>query len=155
MEADILKAIRTLAFTNALKPDYDFLIRRVQRWYSRAFNTSLLEAEAISEERLFQTWFEDHYDTLVGSQEPADQNQINQIRIELIQSIEIGDGKTIAEVVEEEDDKWHQQMLKEIAEDEAKAAERRKKKAEKKKKAAPDPNLKKAVHVSGGGEPVR
>lgn len=170
MDNDTFRAIRILAFTTALQPDYDFLVRRTQRWYSTTFSTSLVEVEKISDEKLFQVWFENQYDDMVRSEETAAQNQIEEVKQELIRSMDIGGGKTVEDIAREEDDIWEQQMLKEIAEEEVKRAANQKKKAAvkikkasvpppkqelkpKKVKPLPEPNLiDKEVHASGEGE---
>jgi len=160
MDNETFKAIRVIAFADALSPDYAFLYRRICRWYSREFSTSLATVKKLPDETVLQEWFEDQYDHMVTSPEASDRNLINETRVELLKTIKLDDGSTLEDKIEAEDDLWHKQMLEEIKRDEELAAKRRVARKNKKgKKGSPSPSLKidpnlikEEIHVSSRGE---
>lgn len=54
-------AIRLRALRVVLRPDREYFLRRVMRWYSKTFYTPLAQVEDIPTEDLLQTWYEERY----------------------------------------------------------------------------------------------
>lgn len=57
-DLDLLKALRLLAFRAVEKPDHEYILRHICRWYSRQFYTPLAEVEDIPLETLLTHFFE-------------------------------------------------------------------------------------------------
>ena len=57
-----LRALQVKALGSVLKPDYDYLLRKVYRWFSRTYATPLDQAYEIPIEEVLQAWFEERYE---------------------------------------------------------------------------------------------
>jgi hypothetical protein len=61
---NIFRAHQVLAMRAVLKPDGDFLIRRMFRWYSKNFSTPLHEVESLPLADVLTAYYEDTYDAM-------------------------------------------------------------------------------------------
>lgn len=63
---DIFEAVRAQALRSVMKPDGEYVVRHVFRWYSRTFSTPLREVYDIPLEEVlmhyYESWFEDMND---------------------------------------------------------------------------------------------
>jgi hypothetical protein len=111
VDAETFKSIQILALKAVEMPDYEAFYRRVSRWYSNKFNTSLHIVETLSENHVLQAYFEDQYGELYNSKDDNSQNIYQEIRQELLtngQQLE-NDAK--------KDDEWEREMLAAIQKD--------------------------------------
>jgi hypothetical protein len=110
---DYFRALQILALNAVENQDGDSFYRKVARWYSREFATPLAEVDLIPETTLFQTFYEDTFDSMYhGDEEQKKQYEI--YRADIIS------GKANSQ--DEEDEKWAQEEIAKL-----KAAERPKK----------------------------
>jgi hypothetical protein len=55
------EALRLVALRLIHKPDREFFLRRVMRWYSKTFHTPLERVEEIPTDDLLRVWYEEQY----------------------------------------------------------------------------------------------
>ena len=63
-DLDLLKALRICAFHSVKNRDSDYVLRHIQRWYSRTFATPLEEVDDIPVEDLLRHFFECRYEEM-------------------------------------------------------------------------------------------
>jgi hypothetical protein len=117
VEIETYRAIQVLALKNAEDQSFEAWYRSIERWYSEKFSTSLLEVEALPEEKVLETYFEDHYRELFIA--ATKNEEAGRLYGELRDSI-IFPQET--ERAAQDDDAWADQMIAEIKADEEKAA---------------------------------
>lgn len=61
---DIYEAIKAKALHSVLKPNTDYHLRRIFRWYSKTFHTPLQEVFDIPIEYVLQEYFEERYENM-------------------------------------------------------------------------------------------
>ncbi len=60
----LFESVQLLALASIKKPDGNYFIRRICRWYSREFSTPLHEVEALPLDYVLQNYFESIYEEL-------------------------------------------------------------------------------------------
>lgn len=60
----IYEAIKIKALHSVLKPDTEYYIRRVARWYSKTYHTPLMEVYSLPLEYLLLEFYEDKYENM-------------------------------------------------------------------------------------------
>lgn len=61
---DIFQAIKAKALRSVLKPDLDYVIRHIYRWYSKTFFTPLEEAYDLPLEEILLHYYECHFESM-------------------------------------------------------------------------------------------
>ena len=74
-------AIRAQALLAVLKPDQDYEVRRILRWYSKTFFTPLPVVEEMPFDDVLRDYFECHF-------EEMEEDALEQIRLDLIETDE-------------------------------------------------------------------
>lgn len=120
-DLDHLKAIRLLAFRAVEKPDHEYILRNICRWYSREFYTPLSEVEAIPLETLLTHYFEVRYEQMTDEER-------EDIRVFLCERREERLKREAEEEIKAVDDAAFEAMVREEAKaQEVKNAEERRK----------------------------
>ena len=105
---DLYRAIQLRALLCVTKEDPDYTLRRMLRWYSKTFHTSLSAVEDMPVEDVVQTYYEEHFAEL-------DEEALEKVREDLLETDdekkarlraadeEEADGFEYAKIVEEEE----------------------------------------------------
>ncbi len=73
---DLYQAIRLRAMRSVMRPDREFLIRKVLRWYSKTFFTPIAEVEEIPLEDVFQAYYEEMYEDMSEEDLEAERQEL-------------------------------------------------------------------------------
>lgn len=65
------EAIKAKAMLAVLKPDMDYFLRRIYRWYSKTFHTPLDQCFDLPIEFILQEYFEEHFEDLEEEEREA------------------------------------------------------------------------------------
>lgn len=111
---DTIENIRIIALAEASARTPEAWYKDKQRWYSITFHVSLVEVEAMSEERVLKTFFEDLYWKLRNGDEG--QRAAFESTVQSLLDTEVAEDRAIAEQIESDDEDWYQQELAELDE---------------------------------------
>lgn len=114
MNADEINQLKAICLDKALNPDFEFVYRRICRWYSKEFSTPLHMVEGMPTETVLRHYFENWFDGLATSQSPEAVKEIENLKLQMS-----GTTKHV-----DEDEEWEEAMLRDIAEEEAKKSNR-------------------------------
>lgn len=67
-----LKALKDIALANVLTKDTEYFYRYTCRWFSKTFNTPLMEVYELPPDEVFMAFFEEGYEKLEASEEGED-----------------------------------------------------------------------------------
>lgn len=104
MTTDEINNLKAICLANALNPDFEFVYRRICRWYSKEYSTPLPDVEAMAAESVLKHYFENWFDGLVTSKDPDAKDELDRLKVQLVGTTEDL----------EEDDKWEEEMLAKI-----------------------------------------
>lgn len=69
---DYYRALRILALKNVLKPDEEYHLRTIMRWYSKTYHTPLHFVETIPIETLISTFYESKYEEMSEEEQQSE-----------------------------------------------------------------------------------
>jgi hypothetical protein len=73
---DQYRAIRLRALGAVVKPNKDYIIRKVLRWYSKTFFTPLAQVEDLPLEDVFQAFYEEKYAEMSEEEVEAERQEL-------------------------------------------------------------------------------
>lgn len=109
MTTTVYREQQILALLSVLKPDVDYMVRRIFRWYSQVFHTPLHVVGELPLEDVLQAYYESLY-------EQMDEEKLEPIRLKL---------STTEEEIEEqrdEDEEWIRELEESMQAQEAQQA---------------------------------
>jgi hypothetical protein len=114
VDAEVIKALQIIALQAAEDPSDEQFYRRVCRWYSEKYSTSLHVVEEMDYYYVLQHYFEDNYHQLESSDDKDVRYKYEEIKARLIYPEEF-------KKHEQADDDWVKQLEAEAMADEEKA----------------------------------
>jgi hypothetical protein len=73
---ELIRAIQLRALRSVLKPDKDYLVRKMLRWYSKTYFTPLREVEELPFDEVMQAYFEERYEGMSDDDRDAERQAL-------------------------------------------------------------------------------
>jgi hypothetical protein len=115
---DYYRALEVRALAAVEAKTGEWFYRFVCRWYSKTFSTPLQEVYSLTDTEIFTAYFEDRFEGLVMSGEEEDKMKLEEIRADLLETIDEKFERELKEArgaVEDEDSFLRDQELARIA----------------------------------------
>lgn len=106
-DLDLLKSIRLIAWDAVENKPPEYILRKIQRWYSKTFYVPLPEIDIIPIEDLLLHWFESQFEDMEESEDPIKEEIVKK----LLETREERLAREAKEAIEEaEDEAWFKQV---------------------------------------------